>query len=209
MFTKRPNLSALGLGLLALPVCATPLAAESHEAGEADPFLYTIDPSHATVGFKVTHFTVSKVRGGFGEFSGNIRYNPDDLSDSGVEVTITANSIDTGHAQRDEHLRSPDFLEVDEHPTILFKSTKVEKTDDGMMLIGELTMRGVTREVSFPFEMVGPIKDPLGMMRIGVEGELTIDRRDWGLEWSRAMETGGLFVGHEVDIELIAEATRK
>ena len=209
MFMRRLNLSTLGFAVLALAVCATPLAAESHEAGEADPFLYTIDRSHAAIGFKVTHFTVSKVRGDFGEFSGSIRYNPDDLSESGVEVTIAATSIDTDNDQRDEHLRSPDFLEADEHPTILFKSTKVEKTDDGMMLTGELSMRGVTREVSFPFEMVGPIKDPLGLMRIGVEGELTIDRRVWGLEWNKAMETGGVIVGHDVKIELSAEAARK
>ena len=90
-----------------------------------------------------------------------------------------------------------------------FKSTKVEKSDDGFLLTGDLTMRGVTKEVSFPFTMVGPIQDPLGMQRMGIEGGLTIDRRDWGLEWSRTMETGGLLVGHEVTIELSAEATKR
>ena len=193
--------------LTLLPLAAT----AQEEASEAalDPYLYTIDASHSNVGFKVRHFTVSNVRGKFNTFEGTVRFNPDDLSDSGVEVKIDAASIDTDHEQRDDHLRSADFLDAENHPTLTFKSTKVEQGDDGYVLTGDLTMRGVTKEVSFPFEMVGPIKDPLGLMRMGVEGGLTIDRRDWGLEWSRAMETGGLFVGHEVKIELSAEAARK
>lgn len=190
-----------------LPLAAT--AQEEAPEAAPDPYVYTIDASHSTVGFKVRHFTVSNVRGKFNTFEGTVRFNPEDLSDSGVEVTIDAASIDTDHEQRDEHLRSADFLDAENHPTLTFKSTKVEKGDDGYVLTGDLTMRGVTKEVSFPFEMVGPIKDPLGMMRMGVEGGLTVDRRDWGLEWSRAMETGGLFVGHEVKIELSAEAARK
>ena len=200
-----PCLAALILALLVLPVAVN---AEEEEPA-ADPNAYTIDAGHAEIGFKVRHFTVSYVRGNFNEFAGTIRYNPEELADSGVEVEIVGASIDTDHQQRDEHLRSPDFLDVENHPTLVFKSTKVEKSDDGYTLTGDLTMRGVTKEVSFPFEMVGPITDPLGLQRIGVEGSLTIDRRDWGLEWSRAMETGGLFVGHEVKIELSAEATRK
>ena len=201
------TLAVLAVALVALPLAA--VAQEEEAAPPPDPYLYTIDTSHAEVGFKVRHFTVSYVRGKFNAFEGAIRYNPEDLADSGVKVKIDAASIDTDHGQRDDHLRSPDFLDVENHPTLTFKSTKVEKTDDGMMVTGDLTMRGVTKEVSFPFEMVGPISDPLGMQRMGIEGSLTIDRRDWGLEWSRTMETGGLFVGHEVKIELMAEATRK
>ena len=203
-----PSLTVLALALLALPIVA--VAQEEAPEEAPDPYLYAIDAGHSEIGFKVRHFTVSYVRGDFVTFEGAIRYNPDDLADSGVEVVIDAASIDTDHDQRDEHLRSPDFLDVANHSKLTFKSTKVEPGSDGeMMITGELTMRGVTKEVSFPFEMVGPITDPLGLQRIGVEGELTIDRRDWGLEWSRAMETGGLFVGHEVKIELSAEATRK
>lgn len=206
MKRHRPRTTALTILALAL----LPLAAAAQEPAPApDPYLYEIDAGHTDITFKVRHFTVSNVRGDFGTFKGTVRYNPDDLADSGVEVEIDAGSIDTGHGQRDEHLRSADFLDVENHPTLLFKSTRVEQGPDGMTITGDLTIRGVTKEVSFPFEMVGPITDPLGMQRMGVEGELTIDRRDWGLEWSRAMETGGLFVGHEVKIELSAEAARK
>ena len=205
MYAKRLFATVLSLTVLTL----LPLAATAQEEAAPDPYVYTIDGGHTTIGFKVRHFTVSYVRGKFNTFEGQVRYNPEDLSDSGVEVKIDATSIDTDHEQRDEHLRSADFLDAENHPQLVFKSTKVEKGDDGFVLTGDLTMRGVTKEVSFPVEMTGPIKDPLGMMRMGVEGGLTIDRRDWGLEWSRAMETGGLFVGHEVKIELLAEAARK
>ena len=179
------------------------------EVAPPDPFLYEIDRGHSRVGFAVRHFTVSKVRGKFNDFGGMIRFDPDDLASSGVEVTIDAASIDTEHEQRDGHLRSPDFFDVENNPTINFKSTSVEKTDDGFEVVGDLTMRGVTRAVNIPFTMVGPIQDPLGMMRLGIEGGLKIDRREFGLEWNRAMETGGLFVGHEVEIELSAEAAQR
>ena len=207
MSAKR--LFATALSLVALIFLSLAASAQEPEEAAPDPYVYAIDAGHATIGFKVRHFTVSYVRGKFNTFEGQVRYNPDDLSDSGVEVKIDATSIDTDHEQRDEHLRSADFLDAENHPLLVFKSTKVEKSDDGLTLTGDLTMRGVTKEVSFPVEMTGPIKDPLGMTRMGVEGGLTIDRRDWGLEWSRAMETGGLFVGHEVKIELLAEAARK
>jgi len=205
----RNRLSIPLLSILALSLALLPLAATAEEEAAADPYLYVIDAGHSTVGFAVRHFTVSNVRGKFGRIEGGIRYNPDDLSDSGVKVKIDSASIDTDHEQRDGHLKSADFFDVENHPTIVFKSTKVEKADDGLVLTGELTMRGVTKEVSFPFTMVGPIKDPLGMQRIGVEGSLTVDRRDWGLGWNRTMETGGLFVGHKVKIELSAEATHQ
>ncbi len=198
--------------LLALALLLPPLvpvaAQEPAPAPEPDPYSYEIDPVHTTAAFSVRHFTVSNVRGKFGTLAGMIRYNPDDLADSGVTVTIDAASIDTDHEQRDGHLKSADFLDVEEHSEITFVSTAVAKSNDGFVLTGDLTIRGVTQEVSFPFTLVGPIKDPLGLMRIGVEGELTIDRTDFGLEWNRVMEAGGVIVGDEVAIELSAEATR-
>ena len=200
---------AAALCLIALCMILLPGGASAQEEAAADPNLYTIDASHSAVGFKVRHFTVSNVRGDFGTLDGSIRYNPEDLADSGVEVVIDAATINTDNQDRDNHLRSADFLDVENHPTIVFKSTKVEKGDDGFMVTGDLTMRGVTKQVSFPFEMSGPIKDPFGMMRLGIEGSLAIDRRDWGLEWNKAMETGGLFVGHQVKIDIGAEAVRK
>ena len=199
--------SLLCLALLALAV--VPMAALAQDEAAADPNLYPIDTSHASIGFKVRHFTVSNVSGKFGKFAGAVRYNADEPADSGVEVTIEAASIDTDNEQRDGHLKSADFLDAEKFPTITFKSTRVEKTDDGFQVTGGLTMRGVTKEVSFPVSMIGPIQDPLGMQRMGIEGSLTIDRRDWGLEWNKTMETGGLFVGHDVKIEISAEAARK
>lgn len=194
---------------LALALLVTPLLAAAAQAPQPAPAPeYEIDPSHSTAAFSVRHFTVSNVRGKFGKLSGVIRYDPDDLAESGVMVTIDAATIDTDHEQRDNHLKSADFLYVEEHPEITFVSSRVETGDDGFILTGDLTIRGVTREVSFPFTLVGPIKDPLGLMRIGGEGELTIDRTDFGLEWNRLMETGGVFVGEEVAIELSVEATR-
>ncbi len=210
MSARRLCTPTLYLMALALALSAAPATAEEPaEITPEDRYLYSIDAGHSTVGFAVRHFTVSNVRGKFGELEGAIRYNPDDLSESGVKVEIAAASIDTDHEQRDGHLRSADFLDTDNHPAIVFKSTKVERGEVGLVLTGDLTMRGVTKEVSFPFTMVGPIKDPLGLMRMGIEGSLTVDRRDWGLEWNRAMETGGLFVGHDVKIELTAEATKR
>ncbi|MFQ5349743.1 MAG: YceI family protein [Thermoanaerobaculia bacterium] len=205
----RNRLSLPSLSILALALLFLPLAAAAEEGAAPDPYLYTIDAGHSTIGFAVRHFTVSNVRGKFGSLEGAIRYNPDDPSDSGVEVEIDAASIDTDHEQRDGHLKSADFLDVENHPTIVFTSVNVEPGGDGWIMTGDLTMRGVTKQVIFPFTLVGPIKDPLGLMRMGIEGSLTIDRRDWGLEWNRTMETGGLFVGHDVKIELTAEATRK
>ena len=210
MFDNRLSVTmrfALALSLVVLPLAAA--AQEAAPAPAPDPYLYAIDTGHSTVGFKVRHFTVSNVRGKFDTFEGAIRYNPDDLEGSGVKVTIDAGSINTDHGQRDEHLRSPDFLDVANHSEIVFESTRVEMDDDGWIMNGNLTMRGVTKPVSFRFDMVGPITDPLGMQRIGIEGSLAIDRREWGLNWSRAMETGGLFVGHQVKIEISAEAARK
>lgn len=199
-----PFILALCLALVAIAA-----ATAQEEEAAADPYVYGIDGVHTSAGFSVRHFTVSNVRGKFGKVEGTVRYNPDDLADSGVMVKIDATSIDTDMEQRDQHLKSADFFDVENHPEITFTSTKVEKSDEGMIVTGELTMRGVTKEVSMPFTMAGPIKDPLGMMRMGIEGGMTIDRRDWGLEWNKAMETGGLFVGHEVKIEIDAEAARK
>lgn len=206
MNRRHMKTPTLFLALL-VTVLTFPAAAAEEEA--ADPSLYVIDGVHSSVGFKVRHFTVSNVRGDFGTLEGTIRYDPDDLGNSGVEVTIDAATINTDNEDRDAHLRSADFLDVENHPTIVFKSTKVEKSGDGFVVTGDLTIRGVTKEVSFPFTMAGPIEDPFGNSRIGIEGSLTIDRRDWGLVWNKAMETGGLFVGHDVQIDLGAEAVRK
>lgn len=174
----------------------------------ADPQLYKIDPAHATVGFSARHFTVSQVRGQFTQFSGDFQVDEKQIPASRFEVTLQAASLTTNLEQRDTHLKSADFLDVQNHPTLTFKSKRIEKAGDGYVAWGDLTIRGVTREVPLRFTLVGPIKDPLKFSRIGVEAATTINRHDFGASWNRVMEGGGLFVGDEVKIEINVELVR-
>lgn len=168
---------------------------------------FAIDTTHSSVNFKVNHLVVSKVRGSFQSFDGSISIDERDMTRSSVEVTIDVSSIDTANGKRDEHLRSPDFFDVQNHPEITFKSTAVRKNGSGYVAFGDLTIKGTTRQVELPFSINGPITDPWGGSRIGIEIEpITIDRREFGLTWSQTLEAGGLVVGDEVDIELEVEA---
>lgn len=168
---------------------------------------FAIDTTHSSVDFKVGHMMVSKVRGSFDDFEGTIHLDPDDMTGSSVEVVIDVASIDTADEKRDEHLRSPDFFDAANHPKMTFSSTSVKKSGSGWVAVGDLTIRGTTRQVELPFEINGPITDPWGNQRIGVEIEpISVDRRDFGLTWSKVLETGGLLVGNEVEIELAVEA---
>jgi polyisoprenoid-binding protein YceI len=169
---------------------------------------YTLDASHSHVGFSVRHFGVSNVRGEFKEFSGTLMVDEEDLTGSSIEFRIKTDSIDTDHEQRDEHLRSDDFLASEEFPEIVFKSKKIEKRGDEHVAIGDLTIRDKTHEIELPFEIAGPLKDPLNNMRLGAEGAVTVDRQDYGVNWSRTMDNGGLFVGNDVKISFSIEATR-
>jgi len=167
---------------------------------------YTVDRSHTTVGFTVRHLVINKVRGKFNDFSGTIAYDENDITKSSMQGTIKAASIDTDHAKRDNHLRSPDFFDVAEHPEITFTSKSVVQGNDGLILVGDLTMRGTTKEVQIPFEITGKIKDPRGNTIIGFEAALSIDRQDFGIAYSKTMDNGGLVVGNQVNIELVGEA---
>jgi polyisoprenoid-binding protein YceI len=167
---------------------------------------YVVDPSHTTVGFTVRHLVINKVRGKFNEFSGTIVYDEDDIAKSSLQGTIDAASIDTDHEKRDKHLRGEDFFHVAQYPDITFKSKDVVKEGDKLVLVGDLTMRGVTKEVRIPFEITGKIEDPQGKIRIGFEGTLQIDRQAFGISYSETMDHGGLIVGNEVNIELVGEA---
>ena len=167
---------------------------------------YTVDRSHTTVGFTVRHLVINKVRGKFNDFSGTIAYDENDITKSSMQGTIKAASIDTDHAKRDNHLRSPDFFDVAEHPEITFTSNSVVQGNDGLILVGDLTMRGTTKEVQIPFEITGKIKDPRGNTIIGFEAALSIDRQDFGIAYSKTMDNGGLVVGNQVNIELVGEA---
>lgn len=169
---------------------------------------YEIDPAHAFVTFSISHFVTGKARGAFKDVSGTILYDPKDISKSSVEVVIKSSSINTNNENRDRHLRSPDFFDVEKYPELIFKSKRVERGSVGYVATGDLTIHGVTKEVSLPFELSDPFTDPLpvGIKRMLVEASLKIDRRDFGIIWSRLMEGGGLFVGNEVTIDINVEA---
>ena len=169
---------------------------------------YEIDPAHTFVNFSIPHLVISRATGSFKDVAGVITYDAKDITRSSVEVTIKTAGIDTNNEGRDRHLRSADFFDAEKFPDITFKSRRVEKKGAGLVAVGDLTMHGTTREVSMPFTLRGPIKDPLpaGTMRLGVAATLQIDRRDFGITWSRALPDGGLFVGNEVTIDIHCEA---
>lgn len=167
---------------------------------------YVVDRSHTTVGFTVRHLVINKVRGKFNAFSGTIIYDEQDVMQSSLQGTINVASIDTDHHKRDNHLRSADFFDADGYPEITFKSKEVEKDGDRPVLVGDLTMRGTTKEVRIPFEITGKIQDPSGKTRIGFEATLQLDRQEFGVSYSKTMDNGGLIVGDKVNIELVGEA---
>ncbi len=169
---------------------------------------YAIDQTHSSVGFSVKHFGISTVRGRFTEFSGELMIDEENLVNSSVSIEVATASIDTRHEQRDGHLRSADFFDAENHETLTFESTKIEKTGDGEFLVtGKLTIRGMTHEVRMPVTFGGPIA-VRGTLRVGIEGEITIDRQDYGVSFSRVMDTGGLIVGNDVKISFSLEASR-
>ena len=170
---------------------------------------WNIDTAHSGIHFSVRHMVVSKVRGRFSKFAGTVRIDDADLARSSVEATIEAASIDTGVAERDDHLRSPDFFDVGKFPELKLKSTRIEKMgDDRYRVTGELTIRDVTREVAVDVEYGGKASDPWGNERAGFTAKVAIDRKDFGLKWNQMLEAGGVLVGDRVDIELDVEAVR-
>jgi polyisoprenoid-binding protein YceI len=162
-----------------------------------------IDAAHSGVNFSVRHMVVSKVRGRFTKFSGTVRLDEEDLTKSSVDVHIDATSIDTGTEQRDAHLRSPDFFDVARFPELLFQSSRIEKAGkDAYRVVGNLTIRDVTREVSLEVEYAGKGKDPWGNERVAFAAKTAIERKDFGLGWNQVLEAGGVLVGDRVEIEL-------
>ncbi|MEO9221894.1 MAG: YceI family protein [Mycobacteriaceae bacterium] len=170
---------------------------------------YTLDPAHSRIGFVARHAMVTKVRGAFNEFEGTATIVGEDFSRSSVEVTIKAASIDTRNAQRDEHLRSNDFLAMEEYPEITFVSTGVRKTGaTDLELDGNLTIKGVTNPVTVPFEFEGAATDPFGNLRVGFEGSVSINRKDYGITWNAALETGGVLVSDKITLEFEVSAIK-
>lgn len=174
---------------------------------------WTIDPTHSQVEFAVKHMMFTTVRGRFATVQGRIEMDRDDPGASTVSVEIDASSIDTNVADRDQHLRSGDFLQVEDHPDITFRSKAIDgdprKEGDTFTLVGDLTIRGTTREVSLKARFEGTGTDPWGGTRAGFSADTKIDRRDFGLTWNQALETGGVLVGHEVKIHLEVQAVEQ
>jgi polyisoprenoid-binding protein YceI len=168
---------------------------------------WNIDPAHAVAEFKVKHMMISNVKGQFGKVTGTLALDESDLAKSKVVASIEASSIETRDAQRDAHLKSADFLHVEKFPSLSFGSTHISLIRDGELAVeGDLTIRGVTRRVVFNVEgPTPPTKDPWGNTRVGVSATTKINRKDYGLTWNAALETGGILVGDEVTITLEVE----
>jgi polyisoprenoid-binding protein YceI len=171
------------------------------------PGTWNVDPSHSTIGFSARHLVVAKVRGRFTEFTGTIEIAPDPLQ-SKVDAVVQVGSITTNDDQRDGHLKSGDFLDVETFPTLTFTSTGIREDGDDYVLVGDLTIKGVTKQVEFELEFEGVEKDPWGGTRVGFSAETEINRKDFGMEWNVVLETGGVLVGEKVKIQLDIEAVQ-
>jgi polyisoprenoid-binding protein YceI len=169
---------------------------------------WTIDPAHTRVGFATKHAMVTTVRGQFNEFEGSLTLDGDEPARSSAEVVIQAASFSTGNDQRDAHVRGADFLDVESYPTLTFSSTDVRRDGDDFVLAGDLTIHGVTRPVQIQVGLEGHGNDPFGNERVGFSGETTISRKDFGLTWNVALESGGFLVSDKVRITLDVAAVR-
>ncbi|MGI5220502.1 YceI family protein [Nocardia sp. CA-290969] len=171
---------------------------------------YLLDPTHTRVGFVTRHAMVTKVRGSFNEFSGSAYFDIENPENSSGEVTIQVASIDTRNADRDNHLRGLDFLGLDEYPEITFRTTAISPTGpDTFDATGDLTVKGVTRSITIPFTFEGQAADPFGNTRVGFEGSTTINRKDFGITWNAALETGGVLVSDKVVLEFEVSAIKQ
>ena len=163
---------------------------------------YTVDVAHTRIGIRARHAMVTTVRGAFTSFTGTAHLDVADPAASSVTLRIDAASIDTGNGDRDAHLRSADFLDVETYPALTFASTRVEQLDDDVYRVtGDLTIKGATREVAVDFTLSGSAMDPFGNLRVGFEGALVLKRSDWQLTWNAALETGGVLVSDKIQIE--------
>ncbi len=171
---------------------------------------WQVDGAHSAVGLTVRHMVISKVRGHFTKWNAKLALDTSDLTRSAVEVQIDAASIDTGVADRDNHLRSPDFLDTQKYPSLSYKSRRVEAVSpERLRVIGDLTIRNITREVVLDVEYGGQGKDPWGNQRVGFTATASLNRKDFGLTWNQALETGGVLVADRVDVEIELQAIKQ
>jgi len=170
---------------------------------------FNLDPNHSTIGFDIRHLEINWISGRFKDFTGKVNYNEQDITKSTVEFTAKVESIDTGVAGRDKHLRAADFFDVATHPEIKFVSTRVEKKGkDKFVLHGDFTMKGVTKQISFPFNITGANVDGRGNTRFGIEARTRINRRDFNITYGNALPAGGFDIGNEVTVNLNLEALK-
>lgn len=166
---------------------------------------FAVDPVHSSFSFSVKHMMISNVPGDFEKFSGKIAYDPKDLAASKADVTIDVASINTRNEKRDGHLKSPDFFDAAKFPNITFVSTKFTPE----AITGNLTMKGVTKEVTIPVTIVGPVKTPKGGQSIGITGSFVVNRQDYGVNWNKTLDQGGLAVSNDVNVTISIEADKK
>jgi polyisoprenoid-binding protein YceI len=172
--------------------------------------VWEIDPSHSSANFSIRHMMIAKVHGGFTKLSGSLRLDRKDIAKSSIEAVIDAASIDTRESKRDEHLRSADFFDVAKFPSITFKSNNVQQDGEGLQVLGDLTIHGVTKEVALTVEgMDSEMKDPWGNVKLGASATTKIKRKDFGLTWNAALEAGGVLVGDDVSITLDIQFVKK
>jgi len=169
---------------------------------------YQLDAAHSSIDFAVKHMVISKTKGKFKDVKGEFMVDEKDITSATINVTIQTASIETANEKRDGHLKSADFFDVEQFPTIGFISSKIKKTGDSYAVTGNLTIKGVTKEVTFPFELNGFTNDPYGNRRLGVSAQLKINRHDYNLKWSKSLDGGGLVVGDMVEIALEVEGVR-
>jgi polyisoprenoid-binding protein YceI len=178
-------------------------------AGSASAASYDLDASHSTIGFGVKHMVVTTTKGQFTEYAGGFEYDSANPASLKAQATIKVASVDTGNAKRDDHLRNADFFDVATHPDITFVSTGAVAEGDQVVLTGNLTIKGVTKEIKLPLTVNGPITDPWGNVRVGLEGKAKINRQDFGVTWSKTMDGGGLVVGDDVTLDIVVEGIQK
>ncbi len=170
---------------------------------------WTIDPTHTTISFSARHAMIAKVRGQFNEFTGTLTLDGQSPARSTADLTIMSASIDTNNLDRDAHLKSADFLDVDQFPTITFTTTSVKATADGFIVSGVLDIHGIAKPVDVTWELIGINTDPFGAIRIGFEGHTEISRKEFGLVWNVALEAGGVLVGDAIKLSFDVEAVKQ
>ena len=186
---------------------STTTAPRTGAFADLTPGVWNVDTSHSTVGFTARHLMITKVRGHFTDFDGVVTI-ADDPRASSVVANVRLASIDTGSADRDGHLRSPDFFDTDEHPEMTLRSTGIRSDGDDYVLVGDLTIAGQTHPVEFALEFDGVTQDPFGNTKAGFAASTEINRKDWGLNWNVALETGGVLVSDKIKIELDIQLVR-